>query len=157
MAASSKDAKRYTEIRNNKAFHDYFVEERFEAGIILKGTEVKSIRSGKAQINDAFIKIIKGVPTLFQAHISEYTFGNIHNHNPLNPRTLLLHKRELQKLIVATQSGGYTIIPLSLYFKKGLVKLQIALAKGKKQYDKREDLKNKAINRDNERYIRNLA
>lgn len=150
--AATKNPKRYTEVKNSKAFHDYFVEERFEAGIILKGTELKSIRSGKAQINDAFVKVIKGVPILFQAHISEYSFGNINNHLPLAPRRLLLHKREISRLLEATQSGGYTIVPISLYFKQGLVKIQIALAKGKKLFDKRETLKRKAITRENERY-----
>lgn len=145
---------RFTEVRNAKAFHDYFVEERLEAGIVLSGTEVKSIRASKAQINDAFVKIIKGVPQLFQAHISEYTFGNRENHVPTRPRALLLHIKEIQRLSFATQAGGYTIIPLRLYFKKGIVKLEIALAKGKKQHDKRQDLKTKAVQRDIERDFR---
>lgn len=149
-AAKNKDL-RYTEIRNAKAFHDYFIEERLEAGVALKGTEVKSIRQGKAQINDAFVKIIKNVPWLFQAHISEYSFGNRENHLPARPRVLLLHKKEIERLIFATQAGGYTLIPLKLYAKKGLFKLEIALARGKKLQDKRGDLKNKAIQRDIQR------
>ncbi len=151
MCASKNKDVRFAEIRNSKAFHDYFVEERLEAGLVLSGTEVKSIRGSKAQINDAFVKIIKGVPQLFQAHISEYTFGNLNNHLPARPRVLLLHTKEIERLRFATQAGGYTIIPLRLYFKKGLVKIEIALAKGKKQQDKREDLKSKAIQRDLER------
>lgn len=151
MAAAKNKELRYTEIRNAKAFHDYFVEERLETGLILSGTEVKSIRQGKAQINDAFVKIIKGIPWLFQAHISEYSFGNRENHPPTRPRVLLLHKKEINRLSFATQAGGYTLIPLRLYAKKGLFKLEIALAKGKKLHDKRHDLKTKAIQRDTER------
>ncbi len=151
MGAAKNKELRYTEIRNAKAFHDYFIEERLEAGLVLTGTEVKSIRQGKAQINDAFVKIIKGIPWLFQAHISEYTFGNRENHLPARPRVLLLHKKEIDRVVFETQAGGYTLIPLKLYPKKGLFKIEIALARGKKLHDKRGDLKNKAIQRDTER------
>ncbi len=154
MAAKKIDSKRYREIRNAKARRDFFVEDSLEVGIVLTGTEVKSIRSGRAQISDAFIRIDKGEAFLYHAHIEEYLFGNLNNHIPYRPRKLILHKKEIQKLEVALQGGGRTLIPLRLYFKKGLIKVQIALCKGKKLYDKREDLKKKAILRDTERTMR---
>ncbi len=134
-------APRVVEIRNRKASHDYFVGETFEAGIVLKGTEVKSMRQGKAQINDAFIRIEGGQANMYQSHISEYDFGNLNNHNPTRVRRLLLHKKEILKLKSETDSGGVAIIPLKMYFKKGLAKVLIALATGKKLYDKRESIK----------------
>ncbi len=154
MAAKKIDSERYREIRNAKVRRDFFVEDSLETGIVLTGTEVKSIRSGRAQISDAFIRIDKGEAFLYHAHIEEYLFGNLNNHIPYRPRKLILHKKEIQKLEVALQDGGRTLIPLRLYFKKGLIKVQIALCKGKKLYDKREDLKKKAILRDTERIMR---
>ena len=154
MAAKKIDSERYREIRNAKVRRDFFVEDSLEVGIVLTGTEVKSIRSGRAQISDAFIRIDKGEAYLYHAHIEEYLFGNLNNHIPYRPRKLILHKKEIQKLEVALQGGGRTLIPLRLYFKKGLIKVQIALCKGKKLYDKREDLKKKAILRDTERTMR---
>ena len=143
MSAKAKK-ERYKEVRNNRVHRDYFVEERLEAGIVLRGTEVKSIRRGMAQIHDAFVRIERGVPTLYHAHISEYAFGTDANHNPYRPRKLLLNKREIRNWEQQLQSGGRTLIPLRLYFKQGLVKAEIGLCRGKKQYDKREDLKRKA-------------
>ncbi len=154
MAAKKIDSERYREIRNAKVRRDFFIEDSLEAGIVLTGTEVKSIRSGRAQISDAFIRIDKGEAFLYHAHIEEYLFGNLNNHIPYRPRKLILHKKEIQKLEVALQGGSRTLIPLRLYFKKGLIKVQIALCKGKKLYDKREDLKKKAILRDTERTMR---
>lgn len=154
MAAKKIDSKRYREIRNAKVRRDFFVEDSLEAGIVLTGTEVKSIRIGRAQISDAFIRIDKGEVFLYHAHIEEYLYGNLNNHIPYRPRKLILHKKEIQKLEVALQGGGRVLIPLRLYFKKGLIKVQIALCKGKKLYDKREDLKKKAILRDTERTMR---
>ena len=143
MSAKAKK-ERYKEVRNNRVHRDYFVEERPEAGIVLRGTEVKSIRQGMAQINDAFVRIERGAPTLYHAHISEYAFGTDANHNPYRPRKLLLNRREIRRWEQQLQSGGRTLIPLRLYFKQGLVKAEIGLCRGKKQYDKREDLKRKA-------------
>lgn len=133
--------KKGVEIRNRKANRDYFVGETFEAGIALAGTEIKSLRSGHAQINDAFVRIENGEAFMYQAHISEYDFGNINNHNPTRPRKLLLHKREILKLKSATDSGGTAIIPLKIYLKKSLAKVLIAMCVGKKLYDKRQTIR----------------
>lgn len=137
-----------TEIRNRKASHDYFVGETFEAGLELKGTEVKSLRQGKAQINDAFVRMDGLQAFMYQSHISEYDFGNLNNHNPTRVRKLLLHKKEILKLKSATDSGGVAIIPLKIYFKKGLAKVLIAIATGKKLFDKRESIKKEEAMRD---------
>ncbi len=141
MSAPGKTAGRYKEIRNRKARHKYFVGQAYEAGIILTGTEVKSIRAGKAQINDAFARVEKGKVTLYHSHISEYSFGNTNNHNPYRPRQLLLHKKEIRQIEMAMQSGGKALVPTRMYFKKALIKIEIALCTGKKMHDKREDLK----------------
>jgi SsrA-binding protein len=145
MAASKKDAKRYTEIRNSKALRDYFVDERFEAGIQLRGTEVKSIRAGKAQINDAFGRIEKGEVWLHNAHIEQYAFGSIFNHDAKRIRKLLLHRRHIAKIQQALDAGGgRALVPLRMYFKDALVKVEVALCTGKKLFDRRDDLKKKA-------------
>ncbi len=153
-AAKKKSEKRYTEIRNAKAGRDYFVDERFEAGIVLKGTEVKSIRAGRAQINDAFGRFEKGELWLHGAHIEEYAFGNIYNHDARNIRKLLLHRHEIRKIAQALQAGGRALIPLRMYFKDGLVKLEVALCSGKKLFDKRDDLKKKAELREVEKTLK---
>ena len=144
MSAQKKDPARYTEIRNSKALRDYFVEEKFEAGISLKGTEVKSIRAGKAQINDAFGRFEKGELWLHNAHIEEYAFGNIYNHNVRRTRKLLLHRHQIRKIGQALQIGGRALVPLRMYFKEALVKVEVALCTGKKLFDRRDDLKKKA-------------
>jgi len=128
---------------NKKAFHDYFIEEKFEAGMVLRGTEVKSLRMGKANLNDAFALVKNGEAFLNNLHISPYDFGNRENHDPDRMRKLLLHKKEIVKLYAKVREQGYSIVPLRLYFKEGLVKVEMGLAKGKKLYDKREDLKKK--------------
>lgn len=143
--SNKKDAKRYTEIRNSKALRDYSVEERFEAGIKLQGTEVKAIRGGRAQINDAFGRFEKGDLWLMNAHIDEYAFGNLNNHATRRIRKLLLHKHQLRKIAQALQIGGYALVPLRLYFKESLVKVEIALCTGKKLHDKRDDLKDRTV------------
>lgn len=148
MSAQKKDPTRYTEIRNSKALRDYFVEEKFEAGIALKGTEVKSIRAGKAQINDAFGRFEKGELWLHNAHIEEYAFGNIYNHNVRRTRKLLLHRHQIRKIGQALQVGGRALVPLRMYFKEALVKVEVALCSGKKLYDKRDDLKRKVTDRE---------
>src|SRR5438270_9791609 len=141
--SAKKDAPRYSEIRNSKALRDYFVDEKFEAGIQLRGTEVKSIRAGKAQISDAFARVEKGEVWLHNAHIEQYAFGNIHNHDAKRIRKLLLHRRHIEKIRHALEAGGRALVPLRMYFKEALVKVELALATGKKLYDRREDLKKK--------------
>ncbi len=133
---------------NKKAYHDYFIEEKFEAGIVLTGTEVKSLRLGKANINDSFALVRNGEAFLNNLHISPYSFGNRENHDPDRMRKLLLHKKEIGKLTGKTREQGYSLIPLRLYFKNGLAKVEMGLAKGKKQYDKREDMKKRDMRRE---------
>jgi SsrA-binding protein len=128
---------------NKKAFHDYFIEERFEAGMVLQGTEVKSLRMGKANLNDSFAMVRDGEAFLHNLHISPYDFGNRANHDPDRMRKLLLHKQEIVKLFSKVREQGYSLVPLRLYFKDGKAKVEMGLAKGKKLYDKREDLKKK--------------
>ena len=133
---------------NKKAFHDYFIEEKFEAGMVLRGTEVKSLRQGKANLNDSFAIVKNGEAFLHNLHISPYDFGNRENHDPDRMRKLLLHKKEIGKLFGRIREQGYSVVPRRLYFKNGLVKVEIGLAKGKKLYDKREDMKKKDMRRD---------
>jgi SsrA-binding protein len=142
MASSKQGSERFSEIRNAKALRDYSVDERFEAGIQLRGTEVKSIRAGKAQISEAFARVEKGELWLHNAHIEQYAFGNIHNHDAKRIRKLLLHRRHIEKIRAALETGGgRAVVPLRMYFQDALVKVEVALATGKKQFDRREDLK----------------
>jgi SsrA-binding protein len=154
MAAKKKDATRFTEIRNSKALRDYFIDERFEAGIQLRGTEVKSIRGGKAQISDAFARVEKGEIWLHGAHIEQYAFGSIYNHDAKRIRKLLLHRRHIEKIRVALEAGGRALVPLRMYFKDALVKVEVALATGKKLFDKREDLKKRVVDREIDKAIK---
>ena len=140
---------------NKKAYHDYFIEEKYEAGIELFGTEMKSIRQGKCSIKEAYVSIDNGEAFVEGMNISPYEKGNIFNREPLRKRRLLLHKREIMKLAGQVQAKGYTLMPLQVYFKNGRVKIEIGLARGKKLYDKRDDLKKKAIKRETERDFRN--
>lgn len=140
--------------QNKKAYHDYFIEETYEAGIVLKGTEIKAIRAARLNLKDAHARIQNGEMYLYNMHISPYEQGNIHNHDPLRVRKLLLHRREINKLIGETKEVGYTLVPLKVYLKNGFAKVLIGLGKGKKQYDKREDLKKKEAKRDIERAFR---
>ncbi len=135
-------------VKNKKAGHDYFIEERYEAGISLAGTEVKSIRMGKANIRDAYAQVKNGEIFLYNMHISPYGKGSIFNKDPLRLRKLLMHKREIHKLAGLTSVRGYALIPLCLYFKNGKIKVELGLGKGKKLYDKRQSLKEKAIQRE---------
>jgi SsrA-binding protein len=144
MSAKKKDAPRFTEVRNAKALRDFSVEERFEAGLVLHGTEVKAIRAGRAQIADAFGKFEKGELWLFNAHIDEYAYGNINNHAARRTRKLLLHRHQVRKIAQAMQVGGRTLVPLRMYFKEALVKVEVALCLGKQTHDKRQDLREKA-------------
>ena len=144
---------------NKKAYHDYFIEDKYEAGIALAGTEVKSLRMGKCSIKESFIRIENEEAYIYQMHISPYEKGNIFNKDPLRTRKLLLHKYEIHKLIGAQKAKGYTLVPLQVYFKDSLVKVEIGLARGKKLYDKREDIAKKDMKREAERdfKIRNLG
>ncbi|TDL32524.1 SsrA-binding protein SmpB [Jeotgalibacillus sp. S-D1] len=134
--------------QNKKANHDYFIEETYEAGIVLRGTEIKSIRNGRVQLKDSFARISNGEVFLNNAHISPYEQGNQFNHDPLRERKLLLHRQQINKLIGATKQQGYSIVPLKMYLKDGFAKVLIGLAKGKKNYDKRDTLKKKEAKRE---------
>ncbi|MCR5251401.1 MAG: SsrA-binding protein SmpB [Lachnospiraceae bacterium] len=136
---------------NKKAYHDYFILEKYEAGLSLVGTEVKSLRAGKCSIKEAYVRIEGGEAFVVGMNISPYEQGNIFNRDPLRTRKLLLHKREIAKLIGDTSEKGYTVMPLQVYFKNGRAKLEIGLAKGKKLYDKREDMAKKDLRRELER------
>ncbi|NLY31130.1 MAG: SsrA-binding protein SmpB [Firmicutes bacterium] len=125
---------------NRKARHDYHIEETFEAGMVLTGTEVKSLRQGRANLRDAYAAIENGEIFVYNMHISPYTHGNMFNHEPKRTRKLLMHKREIMRLLGQTQERGYTLVPLKVYFRRGLAKMELALAKGKKLYDKRETI-----------------
>ncbi len=137
--------------QNKKAYHDYFVEETYEAGLELFGTEVKSVRQGKINLKDSWCNIVKGEIFVNGMHISPYDHGNIFNRDPMRPKKLLMHKKEILKLFGLTKQQGYAIIPLQVYFTKGKAKLLIGLCKGKKLYDKREDAAKKSANREIER------
>ncbi|WP_102694144.1 SsrA-binding protein SmpB [Rummeliibacillus pycnus] len=134
--------------QNKKAGFDYYIEETIEAGIVLNGTEIKSVRKGKVQLKDSFILIRKGEAWISNMHISPYEQGNIFNHDPLRVRKLLLHKKQIMQLNVDVKRDGYTIVPLKMYIKDGYAKLLIGLGKGKKNYDKRADLKKKEAKRE---------
>ncbi len=136
---------------NKKAYFDYFIDEKYEAGIELFGTEVKSVREGKVSIKESFIKIEKGEVIVYGMHISPYEQGNIFNRDPLRPKKLLLHKSEIRKLNQEVMQKGYTIVPLQVYIKGRLVKVEIGLARGKKNYDKRDTIAKKEVTREIER------
>ena len=155
MAQDKKDRTEKTVATNRKAFHDYAIEERLEAGIVLQGTEVKSLREGRVNLRDSYASVDKGVVRLHNCHISPYSHGNIMNHNPLRTRTLLLHKKEIRKLIGQTQLKGLTLVPLRIYFSpRGHAKVEIALARGKKEYDRRETIKEREAGREMERAMK---
>lgn len=142
--------------RNKKAMHDYFIEEVYEAGIVLKGTEVKSIRQGKVNLKDSYAAVQNEEVYVYNMHISPYEKGNIYNVDPTRTRKLLLNKREINKLIGYTQQKGLTLVPLKLYFKKGLVKMKLAVARGKKLHDKRADIAKRHAEREIERTFREM-
>ena len=143
---------------NKKAFHDYFIEDTYEAGIALAGTEVKSLRMGKCSIKESFVRIEKGEVFIYGMHVSPYEKGNIFNRDPLRVKKLLLHKGEINKLVGKIAEKGFTLVPLKVYFKGSLVKVEIGLAKGKKLYDKRADIAKKDMRREAEKEfkVRNL-
>ena len=152
--AEKKDNGLQTVARNKKAYHDYFVLESFEAGIELFGTEVKSVRQGKVNLKDAWCSIEKGEIYVNGMHISPYEFGNIFNRDPMRKRRLLMHKREINRLYGQLKQQGLTLIPLSAYFNRGRLKIQVGLCKGKKNYDKRESIARKDAEREAARELR---
>ncbi len=139
---------------NKKAYHDYFIEDKFEAGIVLHGTEVKSMRMGKCSIKEAFIRIENGEVFVYGMHVSPYEKGNIFNKDPLRVKKLLLHKTEISKLTGKIAEKGYTLVPLQVYFKDGKAKVEIGLARGKKLYDKRQDIARKDQRREAEKELK---
>lgn len=140
---------------NRKAFHEYFIEERFEAGIVLKGTEIKSVRKGHVQLKDSYVSFTNGEAFIKEMHISPYEYGNIFNHDETRERKLLLHKNELRKLRDKVKLKGYTVVPISMYLTKGNAKMEIALAKGKDLHDKRNSEKEKTAKREIEKAMKN--
>jgi len=141
---------------NRRARHDYFIEDTYECGIALVGTEVKSVRAGKVNLKDSYAQVKNGEMLLVGMHISPYDQGNIFNKDPFRTRKLLLHKREIRKLNSLSQTDGYSLIPTRLYIRDGLVKVELAVAKGKKLYDKREDMISKTIRRETERSLKEI-
>ena len=139
---------------NKKAYHDYFIEEKYEAGLVLHGTEVKSLRMGKCSVKESFIRIEGGEVFIYGMHVSPYEKGNIFNKDPLRVRKLLLHRQQIRKLIGSIAEKGYTIVPLTVYFKDGRAKMEIGLAKGKKLYDKRQDIAKKDQRREAEKEMK---
>jgi len=143
-----------TIIRNKKARHDFSIIESVEAGIVLQGTEIKSIRQGKANLADSFARIENGEVFLYNFHISPYRQGNIYNHNPLRAKKLLLHRSQIKRLIGKVQQRGFTLVPLRVYFKNGRAKVELAVAKGKRSYDKRQDIAKREAQREMERELK---
>lgn len=141
-------------VSNRKAFHDYFIEETLEAGIVLAGTEVKSLREGRINLKDSFARVENGEVLLYNCHISPYSHGNISNHDPTRTRKLLLQRREIERLLGKAQQKGYTLVPLKIYFKRGWAKVEIGLAVGKKLYDKRQTESKKSAQREIEKAVR---
>ena len=139
---------------NKKAFHEYFIEEKYEAGISLAGTEVKSLRMGKCSIKEAFIRLRNGEVYVYNMHISPYEKGNIFNKDPIRERKLLLHRHEIRKIEGQIAQKGYTMVPLNVYFKGSLVKVEVGLAKGKKLYDKRNSMKERDVKREIDRAMK---
>lgn len=155
MVQQQKEKNEKAVVTNRKAYHDYFIEDKFEAGIMLQGTEVKSLRGGRVNLQDSYASVKGNEVFLHHCHISPYSHGNIMNHEPLRTRKLLLHRKEINKLLGKTQQQGLTLIPLRIYFsKRGLAKVEIGLAKGKKQHDRRESIKKREAGREVERAMK---
>jgi SsrA-binding protein len=143
------------EIRNRSVYHEYFIDTKYEAGIVLQGTEVKSIRGGKVSFNDSYCLVHKGEIWIKSLHIAEYSHGNLNNHAPMRDRKLLLQKKEIKKIEAKLKEQGFTLVPLRLYINdKGFIKMDIGLAKGKKLHDKRETLRKKDVEREMKRFIK---
>lgn len=147
--------KNNTEIKNRSIYHEYFIDDKYEAGMVLLGTEVKSLREGKASFNDSYCLVHKGEIWLKSLHIAEYSHGTVNNHDPLRDRKLLLQKREIKKIETKLKEKGYTLVPLRIFFnEKNLVKIEIGLAKGKKLHDKRESIKQRDVEREMKRFLK---
>jgi SsrA-binding protein len=143
-------------VANRKAYHDYFVEEKFEAGLVLEGWEVKAIRAGRAQLKEAYVVVKNGEILLIGAHVTPLSTASTHVHaDPTRTRKLLMHRKEISRLVGQVERAGYTLVPIDLHYSKGRIKLEIGLAKGKKQYDKRESEKERDWNREKQRLLRN--
>ena len=142
------------ELKNRQAYHEYFIDAKYDAGMVLQGTEVKALRSGRASFNDSYCLIHKGEIWLKSLHIGEYSHGTVNNHDPVRDRKLLLEKREIKKIEAKLKEKGYTLVPLRIYFKERLAKIEIGLAKGKKLHDKRESIKQKDVEREMKRYLK---
>lgn len=143
------------ELKNRQAYYDYFIDAKYDAGIVLLGTEVKSLRQGKASFNDSYCIVHKGEIWVKSLHIAEYSHGTVNNHEPLRDRKLLLEKREIRKIEAKLKEKGYTLVPLRIYFnEKGLAKMEIGLARGKKQHDKRETIRKKDVEREMKRFLK---
>jgi len=145
------------QIRNRKARHDYHILDTLEAGIVLQGTEVKSLRAGMANLKDSHARIENGEVILYHFHISPYEKGSINNHNPVRPRKLLLHKKEIRKLRSKVEERGFSLVPLKVYFKRGRAKVELALVRGKRQYDKRADIAKRDTEREVHRMLKGKA
>lgn len=142
------------ELKNRQAYHEFFIDAKYDAGMVLLGTEVKSLRAGRASFNDSYCQIHKGEIWLKSLHIAEYSHGTTNNHDPVRDRKLLLEKREIKKIAAKLKEKGYTLVPLSIYFKDRLAKIEIGLAKGKKLHDKRESIKQKDVQREMKRFMK---
>lgn len=149
MSATEKDI-----VNNRAAFHEYHILDKYEAGAVLQGTEVKSIMSGRIQLKESYVSVKDGEVWLINAHVSQYKFGNINNHDPVRSRKLLLHKREIEKLEKEVMIKGMTLVVTRIYWKNGRIKMEIGVAKGKHLYDKREDLKQKTIEKDTQSQLK---
>ena len=142
------------DISNRSAYHEYFIDNKYEAGMVLLGTEVKSLRQGKASFNDSYCLVHKDEIWLKSLHIAQYSHGTVNNHDPLRDRKLLLEKREIRKIAAKLKEKGYTLVPLKIYFKDRLAKIEIGLARGKKLHDKRESIKQKDVDREMKRFLK---
>src|SRR6266567_8275299 len=153
-AMPERDEKERDVAVNRRAYHDYFIDEKLEAGIMLTGTEVKSVRNGRANLRDGFVRIDRSEAWLENVHISPYAQANLMNHEPLRPRKLLLHRKEISSLIGKVRQKGYTLIPLRMYFSRNHAKVEVGLARGKRQFDKREAIAARDAKREIERAVR---
>lgn len=153
--AKDEEGTRRIAVQNRKARHEYHVLDTWEAGLVLQGTEVKSLREGKANLQDAFARVMNGEVWLFNLHISPYEQGNRFNHDPVRPRKLLLHSREIRKLLGQVETSGLTLVPLDVHFSRGMAKVNLALVRGKKLHDKRDDLKRRDADREIQRALKN--
>ena len=154
MPDRDRDAERDRNIVNRRAFHDYFIDEKYEAGLVLTGTEVKSIRAGRCNLRDGFVRIDGMEAWLENVHISLYAQGNLMNHEPMRPRKLLLHRKQISSLIGKVKQKGYTLIPLRVYFTRNHAKVEIGLARGKREYDKRQSIAEREAKREIARAVR---